>query len=192
MSATCRRRVEMSPILAQHACRVRHKREPDTYVSTLVCCCVVSSPHHVTSSCHVPLHLVAASCLAITSRRCVAYCLVAASRLCLLSHLFCLVDCCVVALNIVGVVSPCESCHCAASRHCVVSLHLVGALYLIFAMSLVSLSLCSQREKRQFTPSGSSLATDKSEFLRWGIGKPQNLYYLMYMFTYGGIHTKRT
>jgi hypothetical protein len=140
MSATCRRRVEMSPILAQHACRVRHKREPDTYVSTLVCCCVVSSPHHVTFSCHVPLHLVAASCLAITSRRCVVYCLVAASRLCLLSHLFCLVDCCVVALNIVGVVSPCESCRCAASRHRVVSLHLVGALYLIVAMSLVSLS----------------------------------------------------
>jgi hypothetical protein len=37
MSATCRQRVDLSQILARHVCCVRHKREPDTYLSTFLC-----------------------------------------------------------------------------------------------------------------------------------------------------------
>ena len=52
--------------------------------------------------------------------------------------------------------------------------HTKGRQSNIIGSHTLSVAKClfSQREKRQFTPSGSSLATDKLEFSAWGIGTP--------------------
>lgn len=75
----------------------------------------------------------------VSLSRGVVYPFVAALCLCLLSHPpLCLVDCCKVALYIVGMVSPHASCRRVASRHCIASLHLIVGLYLVDTMSLIS------------------------------------------------------
>ena len=99
---------------------------------------VVLSHYRVVPRCLIMSPCILLTCLVLSlSHRCVVYRLVAALRLRLSLHLLCLVDCRVVALNIVGVASPCTSCRDVASRHCTALLHLVVALYLVVAMSLV-------------------------------------------------------